>query len=354
MFVDRTNFFTSGAGNLPRQPFLVWGAGAIGGTVAAYLRRAGIELKVVDINGEHVEAMRQSGLTIEGPVGEFSQPLEAATPDELTGTYECILLAVKAQHTEDVLHRALCHLSPGGVIISLQNGLSERVIASHAGEAATIGALVNFAADYLAPGRIMYGSRGAFVLGEITLALSPRVEYLARIFSVFEPEARATDDIWSYKWSKLAYGSLLFATALSNNTISDTLSDARYRHLLRRLAGEVILVARTLGVEPRGFDGFEPQFFLESASDAQLIASLSDIANHYRKSGKQRSGVWRDMAIRRRKTEVEAQLGDVIRLADEHGVDVRCNRKLVKLICEIEDGKRELQHSNLDELLAST
>jgi len=334
------------------QPILVWGAGAIGGTISAYLQRAGIQLKVVDIVREHVIAMREQGLEIEGPIEQFNQRLDAAMPDEVQGTYGCILLAVKAQHTEAALHQAARHLAPGGAVVSLQNGLSERVIARYVGEAATIGALVNFAADYIGPGRILYGTRGALVIGEFTPIASLRAEYLAGIFSVFEPAARATDDIWPYKWGKLAYGSLLFATALSNGTIADTLSNARHRPLFRRLAREVIGVAQALQVEPRGFDGFVPRCFLQGASDTHLIASLSDIANHYCRSAKQRSGVWRDLVIRKRETEIEAQFGEVFRLADEHGLDVRCNRQLVALIHEIEDGRRELREENLDELLA--
>lgn len=55
-------------GSDPPEEILVWGAGAIGGTVAAYLRRAGLDITVVDANAAHVRAIRERGLSITGPI----------------------------------------------------------------------------------------------------------------------------------------------------------------------------------------------------------------------------------------------------------------------------------------------
>ena len=52
------------------DPLLIWGAGAIGGTLGAFLTRAGHAVRCVDIVPEHVQAMRRSGLVITGPVAE--------------------------------------------------------------------------------------------------------------------------------------------------------------------------------------------------------------------------------------------------------------------------------------------
>ena len=50
------------------EPILIWGAGAIGGTLGAYWARAGIPVLLVDIVPEHVEACRTTGLAISGPI----------------------------------------------------------------------------------------------------------------------------------------------------------------------------------------------------------------------------------------------------------------------------------------------
>ena len=129
------------------DPVVFWGGGAIGGCIAAYLARAGVPVLLVDVVKEHVEACRGAGLAIEGKIENFTQRLPAATPQELTGTYSRIVLAVKAQATEAALEQLLPHLRPEGFVLSAQNGLNESVIARRAGAARTMGCFVNFGAD---------------------------------------------------------------------------------------------------------------------------------------------------------------------------------------------------------------
>src|SRR5207237_649455 len=71
-------------------------------------------------------------------------------------------------------------LAPDGYVVSLQNGLNEPAIAARVGRARTVGALVNFGADYLSPGRIFLGGAGALSIGELDGRRSERVERLVR------------------------------------------------------------------------------------------------------------------------------------------------------------------------------
>lgn len=68
-------------------PILIRGAGAVGGTIGACLARAGHPVVLVDVVAEHVAAIAERGLTLEGALGGFAQRLPAATPDQLRGTY---------------------------------------------------------------------------------------------------------------------------------------------------------------------------------------------------------------------------------------------------------------------------
>ena len=339
-----------GSGWYARAPILVWGGGAIGGCVAAFLARAGVPVTLVDVVTEHVEAVRTTGLGIEGKAAHFTQVIAAATPAGLMGTYDCVLLAVKAQHTDQAALQLLPHLSDEGVVVSLQNGLNEGVIAARVGAHRTVSGFVNFAADYLAPGRIDYGNRGAVKLGELSAGLTPRVESLAALLRAFDADTTAVADVARYKWGKLAYGSLLFATALANETMAETLDDPAHRPLLVALAREVIGIARKTGVEPFGFDGFEPSAFDLHADPALAASSLGHMADHYRHSTKQRSGVWRDLAVRRRKTEVDTQIAEIVRIATGQGLGARITEELIAMIHEVEDGRRAIDRNNLVEL----
>lgn len=333
---------------------LVWGAGAIGGTMGAFLSRAGHDVTLVDTVPEHVAAINRSGLRITGPIAEFSTPLPAFTPDTLRGTWDTIILATKAHHTAAAARALLPHLSAAGCVISAQNGLNELTIAEVVGEGRTVGAFVNFGADYLEPGVVLYGGRGTVVVGEAfgpqDARLSPRALGIRDTWRDFDERAAATANIFGYLWAKEAYGAMLFATALTNDSIADALADPQYRELYIALAREVLAVALAQGVHPESFDGFDPGAYLPDASPAAASRSLDDLVAHNRKSAKTHSGIWRDLAVRKRPTEVDAQLGIVVRLGAEAGVPTPLTARVVTLIQEIERGIRPLSRDNLDAL----
>jgi 2-dehydropantoate 2-reductase len=334
-----------------QEPILIWGAGAIGGTLGAYWARAGIPVLLVDIVRDHVEACRTTGLAIEGPVEAFTQVVPAGTPDELRGTFSQIVLAVKAHATEAALDGLAKHLAPDGYVLSAQNGLNELAIGARVGEARTMGCFVNFGADWLGPGRILFGNRAAVVVGEIDGTTRERTREMHALLRIFEPRAVLTDNIWGYLWGKLAYGAMLFATALNNESMADNFADPARFPVFDRLAREVMAVAAARGIRPVGFDGFDPSAFAPGADPAKSRASIAALAEHNRHTAKTHSGIWRDLAVRKRKTEVDPQIGIIARLGAEAGVDTPAIRTLVGLIHDIEGGRRPLSPATMDILV---
>jgi len=331
-------------------PLVIWGAGAIGGTVGAYWRRAGHDVVFVDVDADHVAAINKTGLRIEGPIEEFTVRAPAFLPKDVKGKFETIFLCVKAPATPAAVEALAPFVADKGCVVSLQNGLNERVIAAKLGAERTIGAFINFGADYLSPGVIHYAGHGAVVIGELDGRKTPRIEALHRLMQEFEPRAILTTNIWGYLWGKLAYGALLFGTALTNDSIADCLAAPKYRPLFIALAREVENVAVSSGVKLESFDGFDPAAFMPEASLAAAEASLDEQVVHNRKSAKTHTGIWRDLAVRKRKTEVDAQLGPIVETGVAKGIPTPLTRRLIGLIHDIEDGRRPLAWETLDEL----
>jgi 2-dehydropantoate 2-reductase len=329
---------------------LIWGAGAIGGTIGAYLARAGHDVTLVDRAADHVSAINTSGLRITGPVDEFIVHAPAYTPDTIEGTFEHILLCVKALDTAEATHALLPHLAANGYVVSAQNGLNELVISEIVGKERTIGCFVNFGADYIEPGVIHRGNRGAVVVGELDRQITPRLQALHRAFLDFDDRAMMTPNIWGYLWSKLSYGALLFATALTNDSIADALASPAHREMYIALAREPLRVAQARGVTPEAFDGFDPGAFMAGADPAISNQSLDRLVEFNRGSAKTHSGVWRDLTVRKRRTEVDAILGPVVTLGAESGIATPLTARLVEMIHEIEDGRRAMETANLDAL----
>src|SRR6476646_1275912 len=153
---------------------LVWGAGAIGGTLGAHLARAGHEVAFVDSVREHVDAINRNGLRITGPIADFTARAPAYAPGGLAGEWDTIVLATKAHHTEAATRALLPYLSASGCVISAQNGLNELALAKLAGDARTVGSFGNFGSDHHEAGLLLLGGRGAGVGGEIDGRLTAR------------------------------------------------------------------------------------------------------------------------------------------------------------------------------------
>jgi 2-dehydropantoate 2-reductase len=323
------------------------GAGAIGGTLGAYLTRAGTPVTMVDREQAHVDAMNEHGLTITG-IEDFTVPVRALTPDQIDQPLDVVILAVKAHHTEDAVRAIEPHLTPESEIVSFQNGLCEKVIAGIVGEKRTIGCFVNFSADYLGPGLITYGGQGAIYLGELDGSITPRLEALKQVLSSFA-EVRITDNIMGYLWAKEGYGNMLFATALADETMADVVD--RYRPLMAELGTEAYEVADREGIQVEAFDNIEPSLMYprENRDPAAIHRMFDRVTAWQRTNLKTKSGVWRDLAVRHRKTEIVDEL-EMVETGERHGLGLPLTRKVIELIQDIEEGRRGMSWDNLEAL----
>jgi 2-dehydropantoate 2-reductase len=333
--------------------FTVFGAGAIGGITGAELARAGHDVLLVDKAADHVTAMNAHGLSVETREGTWAVPVRAITPDRLGPGLELVLLAVKSQDTLPALHVLVPRLAKHGAIVSLQNGLNEELIAAAVGARRTVGCLVNWAADWTAPGRIQHGGEGALILGELDGHASARVDLLAKVLDVVAP-TRVTDNILGYTWAKHVYGALLIATALVDAHVYEVVErSAEVQQMLVRLVMEGMRVADAAGIRLEPFDEYAPaDYRAASRGDAAACArAMSVIADHYRAHTKTKTGIWRDLAVRKRKTEVAALLGATVRKARSFGIALPLTERLMAQIAELEAGRRRMSWSNLDELV---
>lgn len=329
---------------------VIWGAGAIGGAIGAYLTRAGHDIRFVDIVEDHVRAVNANGLRITGPVDEFTVRAPATLPNQLDDKYKIILLCTKAQHTKEAATALVDCLADDGYVMSVQNGLNELIISDIVGEDRTMGAFINFSADYHAPGEILFGGRGAVVLGELHGKITDRLQHIASVIREFDQDAIVTDNLWGYLWGKEAYGAMLFVSALTHQSIAEALADQRYRDIYIRAVQEILTVATAIGVDPRGFNGFDPAAF--SADDrAGINKSLDTLITFNSSSAKTHSGIWRDLAVRKRKTEV-FMYEPILAEGKKRGISLPLTRRWINMIHEIEDGKRSQATENLDQLKA--
>ena len=331
----------------------VYGAGAIGGGTGAALARAGHDVLLVDRAEDHVAAMNAHGLTIESREGSATIPVRAIAPGALGRELGLVLLAVKSQDTPAALEILAPRLAADGAIVSLQNGLNEELIARAVGAARTVGCLVNWAADWIAPGRILHGGHGALVLGELDGRMSDRVQGLAKLLAVVAP-TEVTANILGYTWAKHVYGALLVATAVVDAHVYEVVERSpAIQAMLIRLVIENMDVAERAGVRLLAFDEYDPADYRAAArgDTAARARAMASIATHYRAATKTKTGIWRDLAVRKRKTEVGALLGATVAKAKGYGLAMPLTERLIAMIADLENGRRQMSWANLDELV---
>ncbi len=185
----------------------------------------------------------------------------------------------------------------------------------------------------------MQGNNATFRVGELNGRQGPdgrildRAPITNRVRELVAalPYAQATDNILGYLWGKEAYGAMMYAGAVSDLSIADSLVDPRWRPLMLGVAREVLAQAP---VTAQGFDGFEPD---------DLEGSLDRLAAFNRHSAKSHSGIYRDLMVRRRKTEVDDIMGELSGPLTTYAG---------RIIQSIERGERTCEVANL-ELLAA-
>ena len=322
------------------------GAGAIGGSMAAYISRAGGEILYVDVVPEHVSALNRCGMRIYTPGKEdFTVPVKAELLQDLDEPLECVLLATKSQHTADAMKVIAPLLKPEGFVVSLQNGLNEYIISDYAGRERTVGAFVNWAADYMSPGVIQFAGHSNFAIGELDGRTTERVLALQEFFTPFQ-KPEISGNILSQLWSKQVNICAMFATGMTPLMIDGGMIFPETQETIACIALEAMQVPYKLGVPLVEFDDFKPELYRQGRY-ADAMKATSD---HYHRMVKNYTGLYRDLAVRKRKSEIDGTVGLTIEIGEREGLELPLCRKFVGMIKEIEAGERLIRTENLLEL----
>lgn len=334
--------------------YTVVGAGAIGGTLAHALAAAGHPVTVVDADADHVAAIRAGGLTVLRGEERESVRLDAATPEDHQGPpLRRVLLGVKAQATDAAMRWIAPRLAPDGYVVSVQNGFNEELIARYVGAERTVAAFVNIFADVVEPGVVRDGGPGAFVVGEPGGApVSERVRDLVADLQAWGP-AQVSDNVEGYLWAKAAFGAMLSATALADAPMADLID--RHRATMYALAAEVYAAADTVGTRLEPFDAYDAPAFRPDDAAAR-DAACNRLTAWLRTQPKDRSGIWRDLAVRRRPVEVTTHYEPVVERARRAGLGTPVLSAVLEDLRELErdpSGMSEARLDALDALAAS-
>jgi len=151
--------------------FAVYGSGGVGGYFGACLWRAGHEVLFIARPGNHLNAMKEKGLTITGTKGKITVPAEQlnATDDPASvGKVDVVLVGVKAFQAREIAPHVKGMLKPDTVVVPLCNGIEAQIVlASFLGWDVVTGGLCKIFAYITEPGVITCES----------LSITPIIEF---------------------------------------------------------------------------------------------------------------------------------------------------------------------------------
>jgi len=233
--------------------FAIVGSGAVGGFYGALLARAGSRVTFI-ARGAHLLAIREHGLRVVGPLGDFTVKARAESDTSVAGPVDVVLFCVKTYDNDTALPMLRPLVGPETVVLTLQNGVdSADQVAAVVGESATLGGPTYIATAVEAPGLIRQtGTHRRIVFGEVfgpRAEVSARVREIEAVMKAADIHAEAVADARIPLWEKFIYLAPFAAfTAAARLPIGPLWQHEDIRETFLQAVTEVEAVARASGV----------------------------------------------------------------------------------------------------------
>jgi 2-dehydropantoate 2-reductase len=300
------------------------GAGAVGSYFGGMLARAGARVTLI-ARPNHVEALRNSGLLLDTVTFKEHVAINASSDVADVRDAQFVLFSVKTLDTENAARAIAPHLSPGAVVISLQNGVDNVARIRAASGIDALPAVVYVAAALPEPGHVKHSGRGEWIVGEYAGAAPPSTAALSRPERVAEMCAaagvpcRVSQNIEADQWTKMLMNCAgNGVTAIAQTSFAHIARNLDTREVLRTVITECVAVARKGGVGLPDMDWTE-----KGLKNAETL-------------GEATSSTAQDIA-RGKKTEIDSLNGYIVRRGKELGVPTPVNMTLFALIKLIEE-----------------
>lgn len=326
----------------------IYGAGSLGTILGAYITKNGGKIELINRNKEHIEALQKKGAKVIGTV-EFSQPVKAYTPAEMSGVYDIIFLMTKQQQNSEVVNYIKEYLAPDGVIVTLQNGIPEIEIGEIVGEERVLGCTVAWGATMKEAGVCELTSAPdslTFSLGSLQPVPNPHINEVKALLELMGPVEIDQNFIGS-RWSKLLINSAFSGmSAVLGSTFGEAAGNKTSRRIVQAIIKECIDVCAAGNIKIEPVQGKDIVKLLDYSNCIKKAFSFFIIPIAIRKHAKLKASMLQDIE-KGKKTEVDAINGVVSKYGRKVGVPTPMNDMVVDIIHRIENGELSASFDNL-------
>ncbi len=237
----------------------VVGCGAMGCVYAGLLGDSTHEVWAIDLWAEHIAAIKNSGLRLEGASGSKLVQIRATTDPEEVGICDLVIISTKSTHVEKAALDSKSIIGEKTIVLPIQNGLgSPNVVAKILGaEKVIVGVVGGFGASIREPGFAHHNGWELVRLGELSGSITGRLKEIASIWKSSGFNVECFDDIDQLIWEKLICNVCFSATcALTGLTIGQVMDDKNAWVCASNCALEAYNIAIAKGIKLR-FDDLE-------------------------------------------------------------------------------------------------
>jgi 2-dehydropantoate 2-reductase len=234
------------------ETIAIVGTGSMGSVYAALLADAGHDVWAVDAWAEHVKAMNEKGLRVEGASGDRTVKLRATTEAADVGKADMVIIATKADGVAAAARAVRPILKDATPVLAIQNGLgSAEIVADILGPERVIqGVVGGFGASMKGPGHAHHNGMEFLRLGEYTGPKTERLEHVAEVWRSGGFKVLTFDDIHKMVWEKLICNVTYSGTCtLTGLTIAQVQASPDAWSVASGCAVEAYDVARAKGID---------------------------------------------------------------------------------------------------------
>jgi 2-dehydropantoate 2-reductase len=330
----------------------ILGAGGLGSLIGGRLAATGVDVTLV-ARRAHVDAIRVDGLAIIGRDDAVIRDHLTAvtTAEEATGSFDVVMLVVKAKDTESALAGASTLRSRTGMALSLQNTVTkDQSLARWLGADRVVGASTIEGGTLESPGVVRHTATAPTTayFGELDGSTSPRVQELADVFSGAGFASKAVDDIRHVEWEKLLQISVVSLWAASTlgvlgGSVAQGLLVRESAAQYAQIASELLAVYGALGFEPVDYYTPFSQFRnLGQWTFDEAVEQLMQLGRSMDEQGLRGRTSLHDDLLRGKETELDFCVGAYLTEAERLGVPVPTVRGAYRVAKAVEHWSRAL------------
>ena len=304
---------------------VIFGTGAVGGYYGGRLAHAGQDITFI-ARGEHLTAIRETGLRVDSIQGDFLvHPAKATDDPGSIGTADLVVIAVKAWQLDDVIEQMRPLVGEQTIILPLLNGMEHMdKLLSAFDRKNILGGLCRISAHVAAPGYIRHvGVQPYIAFGELDNTRSQRVETIYKMFSAIDDIlVEVPADIHVTMWEKFIFISGTSGVgAYTRQPIGEYRIIPEARQVLIDAMNETAAVARARGVRVPASTVDDTMKRIDKLPHAMLASMQKDM-------------------MEGRPSELNEQTGAVIRMGKAAGVPTPTHEKLYAALLPLEQKAR--------------